>query len=86
MPLMVGDRVLVKNTETGGPGKLRSYWEQDVHEVLAKKGDLEVVLEVRKENNPKARRRVIHRNMLLPVDDQFGREETTPHEETRVPV
>ena len=86
MPLMVGDRVLVKNTETGGPGKLRSYWEQDVYEVLAKKGDLEVVLEVRKENNPKARRRVIHRNMLLPVDDQFERDETTPHEQTRIPV
>ena len=72
MPLAVGDRVLVKNTETGGPGKLRSYWEQDVYVVTAKKGDLEVVFEVRKENVPKARRRVVHRNMLLPVEDQFG--------------
>ena len=72
MPLEVGDRVLIKNTETGGPGKLRSYWEQDVYRILAKKGDLDVVLEVRKEDDLKARRRVVHRNMLLPVDDQFG--------------
>ena len=75
-PVGVGDRVLIRNTETGGPGKIRAYWEQDVYVVLAEKGDLGVVLEVRKENDPKARRRVVHRNMLFPVADQFDREET----------
>ena len=86
MPLAVGDRVLVKNTETGGPGKLRSYWEQDVYVVSAKKGDLEVVFEVHKEKDPKARRRVIHRNMLLPVEDQFDVDTTTNQGEVTKPA
>ena len=25
-PLEVGDRVLVQNKETGGPGEIRSFW------------------------------------------------------------
>ena len=29
-PLEEGNRVLVKNKETGGPGKLRSFWEDKV--------------------------------------------------------
>ena len=72
-PVRAGDRVLIRNTETGGPGKLRSYWEQDVYIVLAEKGDQGVVVEVRKENDPKARRRVVHRNMLLLVDQQYDK-------------
>ena len=72
-PVRVGDRVLIRNTETGGPGKLRSYWEQDVYIVLAEKGDQGVVVEVRKEQDSKARRRVVHRNMLLLVDHQFDK-------------
>ena len=92
-PVGVGDRVLIRNTETGGPGKLRSYWEQDVYRVLAEKGDLGVVLEVRKENDSKARRRVVHRNMLFPVNDQFecapdqgGPVVPIPHQRVRGPV
>ena len=69
--LSVGDRVLVKNVrEKGGPGKLRSYWEQKVFVIKEKKGDVVYsVLEEGEKNVGKMR--VLHRNMLLPVDQWF---------------
>jgi hypothetical protein len=42
--LSVGDHVLVRNLlEKGGPGKLRSYWEQEIYVVVDRpKDDLPV--------------------------------------------
>ena len=60
-----GDRVLIRNVETGGPGKLRSYWEQDVYVVVDEKGEEGVVYGVRKEKDAMSRIRVVHRNMLM---------------------
>ena len=66
MQLKVGDIMLVKDVlETGGPGKLRSYWERKVYEVKKVMGEGNVVYSVQAENEPRSRIRVVHRNMIM---------------------
>ena len=65
--LRPGDRVLIKNVgERGGPGKLRSHWEQQVYVVKSVKDDDGVVYAVQPEGYTKAKVRVLHRNLLMP--------------------
>ena len=65
--LQAGDRVLVRNlTPRGGPGKLRNFWEDEIH-VVARKGEGSPVYEVRPKSS-KGRSRTLHRNLLLPCD------------------
>ena len=64
--LKPGDRVLVKNVvERGGPGKLRSFWEEKIYIVLNRKDPNSAVYEVGPENQD-GRTRVLHRNLLMP--------------------
>ena len=66
--LSFGCRVLVRNlTERGGPGKLRSFWEDKVYVVTQKKHPDSPVYELKPENG-KGRCRILHRNLLLPCD------------------
>ena len=64
--LKLGDRVLVKRLlERGGPGKLRSFWEDRVY-VVVRRPDLQnAVYEVEPEDGT-GRKRTLHRNLLLP--------------------
>ena len=64
--LQPGDRVLACNlSERGGPGKLRSHWEQEVHIIVEQKGDLPVY-ELTPEGR-KGKSRTLHRNFCCLV-------------------
>ena len=79
-----GDRVLVKHlTPCWGPGKLRSYWEQQVYKVISRMGADSPVYKVEPEGK-KGKARILHRNLLLPcndlpiVDDQVDQKKMKP--------
>ena len=81
------DKVLVRNMSAReGPGKLRSYWENDVYVVVEQKGAGSPVYEVRLEAGTK--KGVLHRNLLLPftylpVEEADVRPKTKLHSRQR---
>ena len=60
------DRVLIRNVkERGGPGKLRSYWEDEIYKIVCQKSDEIPVYDVIPESG-EGKTRTLHRNMLFP--------------------
>ena len=83
--LQVGDRVLVRNlTPRGRPGKLRTFWEDQIHIVVARKGEGSPVYDVRPESS-QGPTRTLHRNLLLPCDYLPGKpwEDLPPVKKTK---
>lgn len=71
--LQVGDPVLVRNlTPCGGPGKLRAFWEDEIHVVIARKGEGSPVHNVRPEAG-QGLSRTLHRSLLLPCDQLLSK-------------
>jgi len=69
--IAVGDRVLVRNVRN--TGKLDSYWERNIYEVINKVDDLPVY-KIKKLNSkgvvdPKSKIRKLHRNLLKKVNE-----------------
>ena len=68
--LQPGDRALVRNLlASGETGKIRSYWQQEIHRVIEGLGDLPVTYKIQPEHNPKAKVQILHRNQLHLCDN-----------------
>ena len=71
--ISTGDRVLVRNTATGGKGKLRSWWEDKIYIVEEVYDHVPVFVVTPLDGG---RSKTVHRNMLMKVNslplDVFG--------------
>ena len=80
--MLPGDRVLVRNQETGGPGKLRAFWGDKVYMVTEQFDEDRPVYEVKPEEK-EGKSKVLHRNLLLPCDHLLIPESTVSPKNSR---
>ena len=72
LSLQPGDRVLVRNmSPRGGTGKMRDFWEEKVHVIVSRIGDNGVVYKAKQEDEGNRKIRVLHRNMIMKIDDML---------------
>ncbi len=87
--IVVGDRVLSRNREKGGTGKLRSYWENNVY-VVVEKDPKVPVFTIRTESVKTGRRKIttkrVHRNDLKLCNHLFSKETVAPPAVEKVKV
>ena len=65
--LIPGDQVLVRNTKKGGPGKIRSYWEDTIYKVVNRLKEDSPIYRVKPENG-RGHQKILHCTMLRPCD------------------
>ena len=77
--LAPGDRVLVRNLSkrAGGPGKLTSYWEDEIYVVVERKNNDSPAYVVKPETRD-GPVRTLHRNLLFPCTHLPPKENSTP--------
>ena len=68
-----GDRVLCRNRQTGGTGKLRNFWDSKVYVVIKKEENIPVY-EIRPEKGDRRVKRV-HRNEIVVCNEILPDEE-----------
>ena len=75
--IKTGDRVLTRNREQGGTGKLRSFWEEKVYKVVEAVEGIPVFV-IKPENGGRSKR--VHRNdilrcnLILPMEEEGPRD------------
>lgn len=59
-------KVSVRNlSERSGTGKMRSYWQEKIYNILSHTGNDPVIYNMRPEQKPKGETRTVHPNMLI---------------------
>ena len=72
LSLQPGDRVLVRNmSPRGGAGKMRDFWEEKVNVIVSRIGVNGIVYKVKQEDEGNSRVRVLHRNIIIKIDDML---------------
>ena len=68
----IGDRVLRRNREQGGTGKLRNHWHDVIYKVVAKDPDMPVV--TIKPENGSGKELKVHRNNIMQCNELLSKE------------